>query len=69
MQGGINNDFGYGYGNFNYSTPTSRETAAGNAISTAAAAGTAVKIEGWQLIDSATNTIRRDMTKRYNLEF
>ena len=64
-----NGNDGYGYGNFSYSTPTSRETAAGNAIANAAASGTAVKIQGWQLIDNATTQIRREMTKRYNLEF
>ena len=69
-EGGINyNDTGYGYGNYSYSTPRSRETQAGNAIANAAASGTAVKIQGWQLIDNATNQIRRDMTKRYNIEF
>ena len=66
----INNGYdGYGYGNYSYSTPRSRETAAGNAIANAAASGTAVKIQGWQLIDNATNEVRREMTKRYNLEF
>ena len=66
----INNGYdGYGYGNYSYSTPRSRETAAGNAIANAAASGTAVKIQGWQLIDNATSEIRREMTKRYNLEF
>ncbi len=65
-----NNGFdGYGYGNYSYSTPRSRETAAGNAIANAAASGTAVKIQGWQLIDNATNEMRREMTKRYSLEF
>jgi len=49
--------------------PRSRETQAGNAIANAAASRTAVKIQGWQLIDNATNQIRRDMAKRYNLEF
>jgi len=49
--------------------PRSRETQAGNAIDNAAASGTAVKIQGWQLIDNATVQIRREMTQRYNLEF
>lgn len=64
-----NGNDGYGYGNFSYSTPRSRETAAGNARANAAASGTSVKIQGWQLIDNATTQIRRDMTKRYNLDF
>ena len=64
-----NGNDGYGYGNFSYSSPRSRETAAGNAIFNAAASGTAVKIQGWQLIDNATNEVRREMTKRYNVEF
>ena len=69
-QGGINyNDSGYGYGNYSYSTPRSREAQAGNAIANAAASGTQVKIQGWQLIDHATNQIRREMTQRYNVEF
>ena len=70
-QGAIvnNGNDGYGFGNYSYSTPRSRETAAGNARANAAASGTAVKIEGWQLIDKATNEIRREMTKRYNLAF
>jgi hypothetical protein len=60
---------GYGYRSYSYSTPRSRETQAGNAREDAAAAGTAVKLEGWNLIDSATNEVRREMTKRYNMEF
>ena len=69
-QGGVNyNDSGYGYGNYSYSTPRSREAQAGNAIANAAASGTQVKIQGWQLIDHATNQIRREMTQRYNVEF
>ena len=69
VNNGNNFNDGYGYGNFSYSTPTSREAAAGNAIANAAASGTAVKIQGWQLIDNATTQIRREMTKRYNMEF
>jgi len=62
-------DNGYGYGNFNYSTPKSRETSAGNARANAAATGTATKLEGWNLIDNAAVEIRREMTKRYSVEF
>ena len=68
-EGGIINNSGYGYRSYSYSTPRSRETQAGNAIDNAAASGTAVKIQGWQLIDRATNQIRREMTQRYNVEF
>lgn len=67
--GGISYDSGYGYGNYSYSTPRSRETAAGNDRANAAASGTAVKLQGWNLIDNATTEIRREMTKRYNLQF
>lgn len=70
-QGSINTGYnsGYGYRSFSYNGPRSRETAAGNAIDNAAASGTAVKLEGWNLIDSATSGIRRAMTERYNVEF
>ena len=67
--GGISYDSGYGYGNYSYSTPKSREIAAGNDRANAAASGTAVKLQGWNLIDNATTEIRREMTKRYSLEF
>ena len=60
---------GYGYGAYSYSTPAARERNAGMARTNAAAAGTAVKVEGWNLIDNATGEIRREMTKRYNIEF
>lgn len=60
---------GYGYRNFSYSGPRSRETEAGNAIANAAASGTAVKLQGWQLIDNATQEVRRGLTERYNIEF
>ena len=60
---------GYGYGDYNYSTPKSRAAAAGNARTDGYARGTAVKIQGWELIDNATTQIRREMTKRYNMEF
>lgn len=69
-QGGVNYyDTGYGYGAYSYAGPRTRETAAGNAQSNAAASGTAVKLQGWNLIDNATVEIRREMTKRYNVEF
>ena len=75
-QGSINTGFnsgygyhGYGYRSFSYNGPRTRETAAGNAIANAAASGTAVKLQGWNLIDSATTDIRRAMTERYNIEF
>lgn len=67
--GGISYNSGYGYGYYNYSTPRSRQTAAGNDRANAAASGTAVKLQGWNLIDNATTEVRREMTKRYNLEF
>ena len=67
--GGISYDSGYGYGNYSYSTPKSREIAAGNDRANAAASGTSVKLQGWNLIDNATTEIRREMTKRYSLEF
>jgi hypothetical protein len=67
--GGISYDSGYGYGNYSYSTPKSRETAAGNDRANAAASGTAVKLQGWNLIDNATTEIRREMTKRYSIAF
>jgi hypothetical protein len=67
--GGLSYNYGYGYGNYSYSTPQSREVAAGADIANAAASGTAVKLQGWNLIDNATVEIRREMTKRYNLEF
>ena len=60
---------GYGYGAYSYSTPKSREADAGNARANAAASGTAVKLQGWTLIDKATLSIRQVMTKRYNTEF
>ena len=75
-QGSINTGFnsgygyhGYGYRSFSYNGPRTRETAAGNAVANAAASGTAVKLQGWNLIDSATTEIRRALTERYNLEF
>ena len=75
-QGGMNTGFnsgygnqGYGYRNFGYNGQRSRETAAGNAALNAAASGTAVKLQGWNLIDSATTDVRRAMTERYNIEF
>ncbi len=61
--------YGYGYRSYSYSTAGSRETQAGNDREDAAATGTAVKIQGWNMIDTATDNIRREMTKRYNLEF
>ena len=67
--GGLSYDAGYGYGNYSYSTPRSRETAAGNDRANAAASGTAVKLQGWNLIDNATTEIRREMTKRYSIAF
>lgn len=63
------NNFGYGYGSYGYSTPRSRETAAGNNRANAAASGTATKVQGWNLIDEATVKICQEMTKRYNVEF
>ena len=60
---------GYGYDNYNYSSPRSRAAAAGNARTDAVARGSSVRIQGWDLIDNATTEIRRDMTKRYNVEF
>ena len=74
-QGTISNNYGYGsgsgygYGNYSYSNPRSRETAAGNDVANAAAAGTSVKIQGWELIDTATIQVRRGLTMRYNIEF
>lgn len=62
-------DNGYGYGNYTYSTPKTRERNAGMARANAAAAGTVTKVQGWTLIDNATVEIRRTMTKRYNMEF
>ncbi|MBL8819159.1 MAG: hypothetical protein JNL58_24225 [Planctomyces sp.] len=61
-------DTGYGYGYYNYSN-RSREADAANARSYAAAEGTSVKTQGWNLIDNATTEIRQQMTKRYNIEF
>lgn len=77
LQGGVasrenlsqGNNFGYGYNSYGYSTPKSRETAAGNSRENAAASRTATKIQGWNLIDEATVKIRQEMTKRYNVEF
>jgi hypothetical protein len=63
-----NND-GYGYGSYSYVSPQTAERNAGNARANAQASGTSVKIQGWKLIDEATQQIRRDMTKRYNQEF
>ncbi len=63
------NSNGYGYGNYNYSSPRSRERDAGAARANAAAAGSAVKAQGWTLIDNATIDIRRELTKRYDMEF
>ena len=60
---------GYGYGAYSYPTPKSREADAGNARANAAASGTAVKLQGWTLIDEATLSIRQVMTKRYDTEF
>lgn len=68
-QGGGIVDTGYGYGAYNYSTPKARERNAGVARANAAAAGTVTKVQGWTLIDNATLDIRREMTKRYNMEF
>ena len=74
-QGTISNNYGYGsgsgygYANYSYSNPRSRETAAGNDVANAAAAGTSVKIQGWELIDTATIQVRRGLTMRYNIEF
>ena len=60
---------GYGYGAYSYSTPGARERNAGMARDNAAAGATAVKVQGWAVIDNATLEIRREMTKRYNMEF
>lgn len=72
MNAGFNAGFGdqgYGYRNFAYAGQRANETAAGNAALNAAASGTAVKLQGWNLIDSATKDVRRKMTERYNIEF
>ena len=72
MNAGFNAGFGdqgYGYRNFGYAGQRASETAAGNAALNAAASGTAVKLQGWNLIDSATTGIRRTMTERYKIEF
>lgn len=67
--GGISYNSGYGYDSYSYSSPQSRENAAGNDVLNAAASGSAVKLQGWNAIDNATTEIRRNMTKRYNIEF
>lgn len=69
LSGGGYYDSGYGYGYYNYPTTRDREASAANARTTAKAQGSAVKIQGFQLIDNATNEIRREMTKRYDMEF
>ncbi len=66
---GFNVGTGYGYGSYNYSTARSRARNAGVDRANAAASGTVTKLEGWNLIDNATVGIRREMTKRYNMEF
>ncbi len=63
------NGSGYGYGSYSYTSPRTAERNAGNARADAQASGTSVKIQGWKLIDEATQQIRREMTKRYDLEF
>jgi len=77
LQGGVasrenlsqGNNFGYGYDSYGYTTPKSRENAAGNSRANAAASGTATKSQGWNLIDDATVKIRQEMIKRYSVEF
>ena len=60
---------GYGYGNYSYSSPSSRAMSARNAIANSEASGSSTKIQGWNLIDNATAEVRREMTKRYDVEF
>lgn len=61
--------YGYGYGNYSYGARKARQASAGNARINATAAGSSVKIQGWNAIDNATTEIRREMTKRYEVEF
>ncbi len=68
-QGGVYYGSGNGYGSYSYSTARTRERNAGVDRANAAASGTVTKLEGWNLIDNATVDIRREMTKRYNVEF
>ncbi|MCA9085492.1 MAG: hypothetical protein KDA81_15625 [Planctomycetaceae bacterium] len=67
--GGSSYDSGYGYGYYNYPSLKDRQTAVAVDRADAAASGTAVKLQGWNLIDNATNDIRREMTSRYKIEF
>ena len=69
LSGGSGYDNGYGYNNYNYPTTRDREASAANARMTAKAQGSNVKIQGFTLIDNATTEIRREMTKRYDMEF
>lgn len=74
MEGGVaarNNytDGGYGYNNYNYRSAGSQRMGAASAKATATASGSMAKIQGFNLIDNATNEIRKEMTKRYDIEF
>jgi hypothetical protein len=65
----ISGGSGYGYGNYSYSSPSSRAMSARNAIANSEASGSSTKLQGWNLIDNATAEVRREMTKRYDVEF
>jgi len=67
---GVSTDnYGYGYGAYNYTSPGEASRNAGNARLNAHAQGSAVQIQGWTLIDEATLEIRKAMTKKYSIEF
>jgi hypothetical protein len=67
VQGGYAN--GYGYGSYTYSGSRyiQGERRRVRAEERAVSATTAVQI--WEAIDQASAEIRRDMTKKYNVEF
>lgn len=62
-------DSGYGYNNYNYPSTGDRRVSAMNARATAAASGSLAKVQGFTLIDNATNEMRRKMTQKYGVEF
>lgn len=62
-------DYGYGYRAYSYTSPRAAELNAENITADAKNSGTAVKLQGWTLIDNATLEIRKAMTQKYSVEF
>ncbi len=70
--GGGYYNYSYGYGGAGYggvSGATSAEKDRNQITRQAQNKATGKKVEGWRLIEDATASIRREMTKRYGIEF